>query len=245
MKLSRNVAKIAAIATVLLMASVMLMAMPVQPVKAQLAPQQPVSGPLPAGVTPNITITTEAYMSFRPNPVGLNQIFLVNIWLHPPIHVQRQFIQAFVVDITKPDGATITVGPMDSYCGDSTAWFEYIADQEGTWKLKFRFLGMYFPEGHYFQGKLYTAPHSELGLTSTYLLSAYYKPSATPELELKVEKDLVVLSWPPSPLPTDYWTRPVSPENREWWPILGSYPPTGIVGGGKCGTSFIRKRTST
>jgi len=233
MKLSKNMLKTAAITIALLIASVMLMAIPVQPVKAQLAEQQPVAGPLPPGVTPNITITTEAYMSFRPNPVGFNQIFLVNIWLHPPIHVRRQFIQAFVVDITKPDGSQITVGPMDSYCGDSTAWFEYIADQEGTWKLKFRFLGMYFPAGHYFEGKVYTAPQSKLGLTSTYLESAYYKPSSTPELELVVKKDYVALSWPPSPLPTDYWTRPVSPENREWWPILGSYPPTGIVGWGE------------
>jgi outer membrane protein assembly factor BamB len=32
-------------------------------------------------------------------------------------------------------------------------------------------------------------------------------------------------------LPTDYWTRPVNEENREWWPILGSYPWFGPGGG--------------
>jgi len=33
-----------------------------------------------------------------------------------------------------------------------------------------------------------------------------------------------VLSWPPSALPTDYWTRPISIENREWYAIGGNYP---------------------
>ncbi len=41
-----------------------------------------------------------------------------------------------------------------------------------------------------------------------------------------------MISWPLAPLPTDYWTRPISSENGEWWPIAGNYPGTGIVGGG-------------
>jgi hypothetical protein len=36
------------------------------------------SVPLPAGVTPGATYETIAYMSFRPNPIGLNQPLLVN-----------------------------------------------------------------------------------------------------------------------------------------------------------------------
>jgi PQQ-like domain len=28
------------------------------------------------------------------------------------------------------------------------------------------------------------------------------------------------------------WTRPVEPQNREWWSILGNWPSTGVVGGG-------------
>jgi hypothetical protein len=39
----------------------------------------------------------------------------------------------------------------------------------------------------------------------------------------------MVSSWPSVPLPTDYWTQPVSPMNREWWPILGCYPWTGVI----------------
>lgn len=44
-------------------------------------------------------------------------------------------------------------------------------------------------------------------------------------------QDELVASWPASPLPTDYWTRPISPENREWWEIAGDYPWAGVGGG--------------
>ena len=94
------------------------------PTQAQLAAQQPTAGSLPTGITPDITITTEPQLSFRPNPIGLGQSLLINVWLHPPINVQRQFVQAFMVTFTKPDGTKSTVGPIDSYQGDSTAWFE-------------------------------------------------------------------------------------------------------------------------
>ncbi len=38
----------------------------------------------------------------------------------------------------------------------------------------------------------------------------------------------MVASWPPSAIPTDYWIRPVSPDNREWWTISGNYPWNGM-----------------
>ena len=35
--------------------------------------------PLPAGVTPDIELETFAHLSFRPNPVGFGQNFLIKI----------------------------------------------------------------------------------------------------------------------------------------------------------------------
>ena len=194
------------------MTSVLLISIPVQ---AQSLTQT-TPGPLPSGVTPSLTVETLPYLSFSPNPVGVGQTFLVNLWLQPPIVVARQHIQAFLVTMTKPDGTKVTVGPMDSFQGDTTAWFEYIADQNGTWKIKFDFLGTYFPAGRYVDGKV-------VATGGTAYDSAYYKPSSTKELTLTVQQEQV-MSWPPSPLPTDYWTRPISPENREWWVIGGNDP---------------------
>ncbi len=182
--------------------------------------------PLPAGLTPDVSYPSLSHISFRPTPVGIGQPLLVNLFTQPPIHVARYFDDAFLVTFTRPDGTTDTVGPMGSYYGDGTNWLEYTPDQVGTWKIKFDFLGAYFPPGNYTSSAAFT-----INQTLNAPLGVYYRPSSDGPYEFVVQSE-VALSWPGSALPTDYWTRPVSHENREWWPILGSYPSNGIVGGG-------------
>src|SRR4030067_2210165 len=43
----------------------------------------------PPGVTPSVTVTSTAFMSFRPDPVGLAHTIMVNIWLEPATHYNR------------------------------------------------------------------------------------------------------------------------------------------------------------
>ena len=180
--------------------------------------------PLPSGTTPDLTLETTAYLSFRPTTIGLNQIFLVNLWITPPPSVARYYSD-FKITITKPSGDQQVV-TMDSYRGDATAWFEWIADEVGDWKLKFEFPGGYFPAGNYtVYAGAFVGPQ-----VYSYDQTVYYEPSSTAEQTLTVQENMVY-SWPDEGLPTDYWTRPVSPEHREWAPILGNYPATGIVGG--------------
>ncbi len=138
----------------------------------------------------------KAALSFRPNPVGLGQPILVNLWVSPP-GATADTQHNYTVTFTKPDG-TKHVVTMNSYMYDSTAWFEYTPDQVGTWKLQF------------------TYPGETIGNNT-------YHPASTPESTLTVQQE-IVYSWPELPLPTDYWTRPVAFENRNWWPILGDYP---------------------
>lgn len=124
------------------------------------------------------------------------------------------------MDITKPNGDKETKSGIVTYGGDATAWYEFIPDQVGTWKLKMNFPGGFFPAGNIAGGYAEGAYR--------WLDSAYYKPVSTTEQTLTVQQEQI-MSWPPSALPTDYWTRPVSPENREWSTILGNYPYTGIM----------------
>ncbi|MGE5637604.1 MAG: PQQ-binding-like beta-propeller repeat protein, partial [Chloroflexota bacterium] len=238
--------KMTSVIILILMVTSFTMMTNVASVNAQPSAVQPSAGQIPNGVTPNATVkVTGAYLSVTPSPVGLNQQLLINMWIIPAIHRQRQFIKAFEIDITKPDGTTETMGDINSYCGDGTAWLNYVPDQVGTWRFKFNFLGMYFPTGYYYNGKAYPSisamPAEDLAKlgqvtygsmsSPTYLASAYYEPASSPVIEVVVQQDMVA-SWPPKPLPTDYWVRPAYSENREWWPILGNYPATGIVGGG-------------
>jgi hypothetical protein len=184
-----------------------------------------VPGPLPTGANVDVTVKTTAYMSFRPNPVGVNQTILVNVWLNPALHVSR-YMKDYKVTIMKPDG-TSEVKTMDSYRADSTAYFEYVVTQVGTYQFKFEFPGGYFPAGNYtaYQGAVFGAGYF------SFPGSCYYTPSSTQWQNLTVQTN-PVYPWPSAALPTDYWTRPVRPENREWWSILGNYPGTGYQGGG-------------
>ena len=49
-------------------------------VNAQDLPEEIIIGPAPAGVTEDMKVPTELVLMVRPNPIGQNQIFLVNIW---------------------------------------------------------------------------------------------------------------------------------------------------------------------
>lgn len=212
-----------AIVLILLTSSVILLMTPLQVVQAQLAAEQPRSGPAPTGITINTTVTSAAYLSFRPNPVGLGQTILVNMWTTPAPETMRMLLN-YKVTITKPDGNTETK-TLNSYTDDGTAWFEYVVDQLGTYKFKFENPGTYFPAGRYFNGYIVTNSSGTL-----YAANNYYTPASTSEQTLTVQQAMVA-SWPPSALPTDYWTRPISSENREWWVIGGDYPWRGPSGG--------------
>ncbi len=187
---------------------------------ANAASTDPISGDLPSGATASVTIDTTAHLSFRPNPIGVNQALLVNLWTTPATHASR-YHPSYVITITKPDG-TQDVVDLPSYKADATAWFEIIPDQIGTWTLKFDFPGTYFPEA--------TVTGGFMEPTQVTLNSAYYNPSSSPILNLTVQEDMIA-SWQ-TEMPTDYWTRPAHVENRDWWTILGNYPATGYVGGG-------------
>ncbi|MGZ4850629.1 MAG: outer membrane protein assembly factor BamB family protein [Candidatus Bathyarchaeia archaeon] len=177
----------------------------------------------PAGVTPDLITTVTPYLSFRPNPIGKGQSLLVNVWTTPPPAANR-YLAGYTITITKPDETKETVGPINSYVADGTAWFEYVPDQVGNYTLKFDFAGTYFPAGTYINGVLNgTGAPTGFGGTAATYVSTWFKPASTAVQSLTVQQNQVA-SWPPSGLPTGYWTRPVSPENREWSAVLGNYP---------------------
>jgi len=179
--------------------------------------------PLPAGVTPDYTQKTIAHLSVNPNPVGVGQPVSVSILLSPITHASRYFSN-YTVIITDPNG-THEVITKQSYYGDATSWLTLTPDKVGTWKIEFIFPGGYFPAGNY---TIAEGSVQGLGVVS-FAESVYYAPSSDGPYDLTVQEDPMSY-WPASPLPTDYWTRPVSPENREWWSILGYFPSTGVVG---------------
>lgn len=214
----------ATILLVLMMASITLIALPqsVQAVDKIWMTNQSIT--VPAGVTINYTSATVPYISFRPNPIGIGQELLIQAWVSPSVETNRKLFlnntDAYRVTITKPDGTKepyIKFGVAESTL---TIWNSYIPTQVGEYKIQFEFLGTYFPE-QYIETTL-----SFGAAAGTTLGSLYLAPSKSKEYTFTVQNDMIS-SWPPAPLPNDYWTYPVDFSLREWYPILGSWPPTG------------------
>jgi hypothetical protein len=193
------------------------------PVNAQQA-QDPntTGGALPAGATPSVVMDGKVFLSFSPNPIGKGQELLVNVWSIPAPGANRAHT-GYTVIFTKPDGTQDVIGPFNSYVADGTNWFTYTPDQAGNWTVQFKYPGDYYPAGRYVNGVLNnSAPAGSSFMDQRDYPSTWYKPAETPVQDLVVQEE-PVMSWY-SPLPTDYWTRPISPENREWSTIGGNYP---------------------
>ena len=218
--------KTVAILLIVIITASMMMLLSVQPAGAQLAANQPYYGPLKAGDTAQATITSIAFLSFRPNPVGVGEPVLVNFWITPGLASNDRYMPqgSCKITITDPDGTT-DVRNMRSEPATAANWFEFVPTKIGDWTIKFEFLGAYFPAGQYYNGAVVT---NSSGAPYVYG-SAYYTPASTQEQTLTVQT-AIVWPWPAAPLPTDYWTRPANLNNREWWPILGAYPGTGYQG---------------
>jgi outer membrane protein assembly factor BamB len=147
-----------------------------------------------------LSITTYAFLSVVPNPVGVNQPVQVTFWLDvvPPEGAEEIGWSNFTVTITKPDQTTIIMGP---YMSDpvGSKWFIYTPDKIGTYIFQFSFPGQY----------------DALGLN-------YYTASSTSNVSLVVQQEPIP-QWPAAPLPTEYWARPIYGENREWSAITGDW----------------------
>jgi hypothetical protein len=192
-------------------------------------PGMPILKPLPEGVTPDYTIDTTAYLSFTPNPIGVGQTLLVNMWTTPGMY-HAFYANDYTVSIQFPNGSTITVGPFNSYLGDASAWFQLPVDAVGTWSFKLDYPGTYLPATNYtdrpggFGSGIFGTPGNQYYLGA----SVWYKPSSTDWQNLTVQQDFVA-SWPDQPFPTGYWTRPIEPNNRNWANYIGNYPWSGVI----------------
>ena len=103
-------------------------------------------------------IETLAYISVNPNPIGVDQTLLINLWMTPSIPSGPVF-EDFTVTFTKPDGTKDVVKIDSEPWGTAANWFEYVPDQVGTWTYQFVFPGQVFPPQNL---TLYTGPGATL-----------------------------------------------------------------------------------
>jgi hypothetical protein len=175
---------------------------------------------IPNGKTAEFTINSLAFLSAAPGRIGVGQDLLVNMWITFPSG-EGKYMNHFKVVITDPDEQTQTVDLL-SYPDDGTSWFTYVPSKVGEYQFQLFFGGGYFPEGYYANGQ-WSETRTGVFANAIYNPSVYCTPAKSPITIVTVQKDFV-LSWQLT-LPDDaYWTRPVQPNMRNSYEMLGSYP---------------------
>jgi hypothetical protein len=157
---------------------------------------------------PPWTVPTSAYVSLAPTTIGLGQSTTIVVWLdrYSPTGngLEGQFWDGFLLTITQPDGTNTTIGPWT--CGSTVAsdFKVYTPTAIGTYKIVFSWPGETVTEG------------VGAGLSRSFsALGDFYEGSTSEPAYLTVQQDPVP-TWPESPLPNDFWTRPINGANRAW-----------------------------
>jgi outer membrane protein assembly factor BamB len=142
-----------------------------------------------------------------PNPVGVNQQVLLHVGITEQRSSTEQGWEGLTVSVIAPDGNTQTLGPFrtDSTGGTGTI---FVPTQVGSYRLQ-----THFPEQ-----TVLVIPFG--GPIPPYNLT--FEAGISEELELVVQEDPIPY-YPGSPLPQEYWTRPIDSQHREWTTIAGNW----------------------
>jgi hypothetical protein len=162
--------------------------------------------------TPAWNITTWAYCSVAPNPAGLGQTVTIGMWVQIPpptaAGTNGDRWHGFTVTITDPDGIKKTLGPFTSDATGGT-WTSFTPDKIGNYSF------VVFYPGETLKGENRAAQNNAY-------IGDYFMNSTSPTAYLTVQEDPIP-QLPLTPLPTQYWTRPIYAPNYPWYQISGNW----------------------
>jgi outer membrane protein assembly factor BamB len=159
------------------------------------------------------TRVTYAYLGIVPNPTGVGQQVTLHVGItHPTAWPQPGWV-GLSVTVTDPDGHTSQITGINT---DPTGGTGVTFTPEKT--------GIYYFQTHF--------PEQVL------VYGARGTPDNTTMLASDSEKTALVVQeepiqyYPGQPLPTEYWTRPIDSQLREWSTVAGNWlMPTSGLGG--------------
>jgi hypothetical protein len=148
-----------------------------------------------------------------PNPVGVNQETLILIGITQQLYSALYGWSGLSVTITRPDGVVETISNIKT---DSTGLTGrvYVPPIAGNYTLQGHFPQQVIPPGG-------GASFFGVGIPDGTVMQA----SDTEIITLVVQEEPRTF-YPGVPLPTEYWTRPIDMQLREWAPIAGNWLTT-------------------
>lgn len=147
---------------------------------------------------------TYAVVGATPNPIGVGQEVLIWIGITQAATYPQAGWSGLNVTIERPDGVLLTLGPFHTDPTGGTGTI-YVPDMIGTYYLQ-----THFPE------QFLTV--DSLGVPA----------GTTMEASVSEKYTLIVQEQPRqyyagTPLPTEYWSRPINSQFREWSMLAGSH----------------------
>ncbi|MGE5555327.1 MAG: PQQ-binding-like beta-propeller repeat protein [Methanocella sp.] len=159
-----------------------------------------------------------AYIGATPNPVAVGEEVLLHIGITEALQITEDKWKGLTVTVTYPDNTTKTLGPFDTDSTGGTGTV-FIPTQEGIYKLQTHFPGQWY---NYSSFDMFSMTMSNV--------NCYYEADDSDILELVVGAEASQY-WPGFAMPTEYWTRPIDSQIREWYSIAGSWlSPSSIYG---------------
>ncbi|HSV50368.1 MAG TPA: hypothetical protein VLH35_08620, partial [Candidatus Acidoferrales bacterium] len=156
------------------------------------------------------TYKNYAVIDAIPNPVGLGEDVLIRAGILRPLGSVLLGWEGITVTVTKPDNSTETLGPIKT---DSTgvSFIRYTPDEIGTYKLQ-----SHFPQQNATSG--WNDAESGVRINTGDVMLA----ANSEVLELVVQEE-PLKSYPGHSLPSEYWSRPIDPQLREWFSVSGNW----------------------
>src|ERR1700690_795498 len=184
--------------------------------------------------TPAWQIPTYAYIVAEPDPIGVGQTLNIYMWLDPVYGVaggatpvagtngttasaallsNTYRFQNYQLTITAPDGTSKTQTFPTITDTTSSMFTPFTPTQVGLYTLNFTY-----------PGQVYGANGN--GYSGSSLINDTYLPSSASET-ITVQQEPITTAITGSPLPTEFWTRPIYGENTNWYSIASNWLGTG------------------
>ncbi len=183
--------------------------------------------PLVNATNPPKTWPTVAFLSVAPNPIGVGQTALFIMWIdkaHPLSQgIYGDRFSGYTINLTKPDGTTQILGPFTADA-ISSAVARFTPDQVGNYTAVFTFPAQLIKEVN--------PPPAYQSYNHPDQINDTYGQSTSNSVTLVVT-ETPIADFPETPLPTDYWTRPINALNRNWAQIAGNW-----LGGAHIASNF-------
>ena len=159
---------------------------------------------------PTLEATSYAYIGATPNPVGVNEETLIHLGMTQERSDVTWGWEGLTVTVIDPEEVETTLGPYRTDATGGTGDI-FIPTKIGTYKLQTHFPAQW---GNW----------SASGWGEDVVPGAdiWWSAADSEVLELVV-LDIEPEYWPGVPLPTEYWSRPVDAQLREWSAISGNW----------------------